>query len=76
MEIKMNLHLNKVSNWLATIKLSLIIDKTVYMEFGSTRNSIPGNLNICIQGKQITRVDSTKYLEIIIDSNMRWKNHL
>ena len=46
------------------------------MEFGSTRNSTPGNLNICIQGKQITRVDNTKYPGIIFGKNMRWENHI
>ena len=70
-EIKMDLYLNKVSNWLGLNKLSLNIDKIVYMGFGSTRNGTPGNLNICIQGKQITRVDNTKYLGIIFDINMR-----
>ena len=64
-EIKMNLYLSKVSNWLALNKLCLNIDKMVCMEFGSTRNSIPGNLNICIQGKQITR-------EYQISRNYHW----
>ena len=75
-EIKMNLYLNKISNWLALNKLSFNIDKTVYIEFGSTQNSTPGNLNICIQRKQITRVDNTKYLGIIFDKNMRWEIHI
>ena len=39
-EIKMNSYLSKVSNWLALSKLSLNIDKTVYMEFRSTRKAL------------------------------------
>jgi hypothetical protein len=75
-ESKMNIYLYKISIWLALNKLSLNIDKTVYMEFGCTQNSTPKNLNIKIQDKDLTRVDNTKYLGIIIDSNLRWENHI
>ena len=51
-------------------------DKTVYMEFGNQVDSTPKNLDITIQGTKINRVESTKYLGIIYDSNMRWKEHM
>lgn len=69
----MNQLLQIIAIWLALSKLSLSTDKTVYMEFGNTCNSTPENLNISIQGKQIQRVDSTKYLGVILDSNLKWE---
>jgi hypothetical protein len=75
-ETKMNQLLQIISIWLALNRLSLNTDKTVYMEFGNTRNSTPKNLNISIQGKQIQRVDSTKYLGVILDSNLKWEIHI
>ena len=41
------------------------------MEFGSQCNSTPKNLNININNIKIKRVESTKYLGLVFDSNMR-----
>ena len=70
-ETKMNETLHKISTWLALNKLSLNTDKTVYMEFGNQVDNTLKNLGIIIQGTKINRVESTKYLDIIFDSNMR-----
>ena len=75
-ETKMNNYLHKLANWLALIKLSLNTDKTVYLEFGNNCNSTPKNMNISIHNKQIQRVDNTKYLGVIFDSNMKWDVHI
>ena len=71
-ETKMNKTLHKISTWLALNKLLLNTDKTVYIEFGNQVDSTPKNLDIYIQGTTINRIESTKYLGIIFDSNMRW----
>ena len=52
------------------------IKHKVYMEFGNQVDSTPKNLDITIQGTKINRVEITKYLGIIFDSNMRWKEHM
>ena len=75
-ETKMNETLHRISTWLPVNKLSLNTDKTVYMKFGNQGDSTPKNLNITMQGTKINRVESTKYLGIILDSNMRWKEHM
>ena len=67
----MNDLLRKISKWLALNKLSLNTDKTIYMQFGSQCDSTPKNLNININGIKIKRVESTKYLGLVFDSNMR-----
>ena len=66
----------KKSKWLALNKLSLNTDKTVYMEFGSQCGSTPKNLNININWIKNKRVESTKYLGLVFDSNMRWNEQI
>ena len=66
----------KIFKWLALNKLSLNTDKTVYMEFGSQYDRTPKNLNININRIKLKRVESTKYLGIVFDSNMRWNEHI
>lgn len=75
-EYKMNKFLYEIAKWLALNKLSLNTDKTVYMEFGNNCNSTPKNLNININGIKINRVDNTRYLGVIFDSNMKWDVHI
>ena len=72
----MNDLLRKISKWLALNKLSLNTDKTVYMEFGSQCDSTLKNLNINISGIKIKRVESTKYLGLVFDSNTRWNENI
>ena len=52
------------------------MDKAVYMEFGSQCDSTPKNININVNGIKIKRVESTKYLGLVFDSNMRWNEHI
>ena len=72
----MNDLLRKISKWLALNKLLLNTVKTVYMEFGNQCDSTPKNLNINTNGIKIKRVDSTKYLGLVFDSDMRWNEHI
>ena len=72
----MNNFLRKISKWLALNKVSLNTDKTVYMEFGSQCDSTLKNINININGIKIIKVESTKYLGLVFDSNMRWNEHI
>ena len=46
------------------------------MKFGSQCDSTPKNLNININGIKNKIVESTKYLGLIFDSNMRWNKHI
>ena len=71
-ELKKNDFFQKISKWLALNKLSLNTDKTVYMEFSCQCDNTPKNLNININGIKLKRFESTKYLGIVFDSNMRW----
>lgn len=75
-EEKMNKHLDKVANWLSLNKLSLNIEKTVYMTLGSYVDSLPRDMNIVIRGKKVNRVDHCKYLGVIFDHNLKWNKHI
>ena len=46
------------------------------MEYGSQCDSTPKNFNINISGIKIKRVENTKYLGLVFDSNMRWNEHI
>lgn len=81
-----NVMINKVKKWVSQNHLSLNVDKTVYMTFGSYRNSLPLNTNITTHTlncdprtcdcSQIKRVSHTKYLGVIVDSNLNWTEHV
>lgn len=75
-ENKMNKYLEDVSIWLALNKLTLNIQKTVYITFGSYSDSVPKKFEIKINNETLKRVNETKYLGIIFDTNMRWDKHI
>ena len=45
----MNNYLKNVANWLAHNKLSLNVDKTVYITFGIYRDSVPSTIQLRIE---------------------------
>lgn len=74
--VKMNEYLVKIAKWLKLNKLTLNVNKTVYMTFGSYRISVPEYVEIRIEDKLLKRVVSSRYLGIIIDYNLKWKEHI
>lgn len=73
---KMNNYLEIVANWLILNKLTLNVSKSVYITFGSYSNSVPSETIINIKNNILKRVDCYRYLGILIDCNLRWKNHI
>ena len=73
---KMNKYLEYVADWLACNKLSLNVNKTVYMTFGLYCNSVPKDLSIKTKNQPIKRVEYVKYLGIYFDYNMKWDIHV
>lgn len=70
--------ISKIKNWLDSFKLTLNVDKTNYIAFSLTAANRPPFNNILVNGfdKEIKEVSSTKYLGIIIDKNLKWKEHV
>ena len=61
--------------WLRANKLTLNISITQYMLFSNTKVIQP-NVTIEISGQPITCVTKTKFLGVIIDNTLTWKEHI
>ena len=72
----MNEDLHTLNDWFKANKLSLNVNKTVCMFFS---NNIKPNKETCkfkIGDSEIKEVDHFKFLGLIIDSNLKWQNHI
>ena len=71
-----NRYIKMIKNWLVCNKLSLNISKTNYIIF-NRRKRLPNVIDPLILDNQIIkRVESTKFLGIILQSNLSWKLHI
>ena len=71
----LNEELCKVDKWLQANKLTLNIRKTHYMLSHRVRLKRE-HLNIYIRGETIFKVNSTKFLRVIIDDKLKWTAHI
>ena len=72
----LNTELSKVSLWFKCNKLSLNIDKTCFMHFTNSQSRTNHNINLTIDNIPIIEKKSTKFLGVIIDSNLSWNDHI
>ena len=70
----LNTELERLNAWFNLNKLSLNLQKTNYINF-STNNS-NSTIQIAINGSNIEKVNSTKYLGVYIDHHLNWKDHI
>ena len=70
----LNTELERLNAWFNLNKLSLNLQKTNYINF-STNNS-DSTIQIAINGSNIEKVKSTKYLGVYIDHHLNWKDHI
>ena len=76
LEKTMNKELEKLHEWLCLNRLSLNISKTNFVVFhakGKPKHSV---VTILINKQAIDEVNSVKYLGILIDSQLTFKNHI
>ena len=71
----MNEEMVKVVEWLNINRLSLNTNKTHYIIF-SSRKRANSSEKIFINGNVIEKVDTTKFLGVILDSKMTWNDHI
>jgi len=71
-----NDELSKISVWFKLNKLSLNIKKTNYIFFQSKSKASPLRRDLKIDGVIIENVTRTKFLGIIINSTLTWKDHI
>ena len=71
-----NTELNKIDVWLRRCnKLSLNISKTKYMLYSMPQKQIQ-HLSINIGNTSIEQVNTFNFLGIVINSNLKWNNHI
>lgn len=73
---RMNLEMKNLVEWTIANKLSLNVEKTNYMIFSTKRKRVQTNSYIHINNKPLKRVDSTKFLGIMLDNQLSWKEHI
>lgn len=74
-ESDINNTIDKIVTWLNDNNLTVNINKTKYIQFGTNRQT-KLELNIQYNGINIQEVTNTKFLGIIIDDNCDWKLHI
>lgn len=68
--------LKQIEGWFLDNKLALNLQKTKYTVFSSPSKDISAGVSdIKIRNKHIQRVESIKYLGVILDSCFNWKLH-
>jgi hypothetical protein len=75
LETQLNIEMPKLVQWLRANRLSLNIKKTHLMIFGLKRHSSTKNINVMINNQKLDVVLSSKFLGVIIDNNLSWKEH-
>ena len=73
LEALVNREMVNVSKWLTNNKLSLNIAKSCFLLFtGESKD----NFSIRLDDTDITRLNTVKYLGILIDDRLNWKSHI
>ena len=76
LECNINAELVHVQEWLTLNQLTLNIKKSNHIIFRTTKKQLKKSLTLKLDNKEIQRVDKTKFLGIIIDQHLTWKNHI
>ena len=72
-----NTEIEKINCWMIANKLSVNIDKTCYSIFSPKRNhSCPMKLTLKIGNNMLKESNSNKYLGVIIDDKLNWKDQI
>ena len=75
LENEVNAELTKVYEWLASNKLTLNVKKSKYMIISKQKN-ISTDLSIKIDGTELEKCVSYKYLGVFFDEELNWKTHI
>ena len=72
----MTSELSKLQDWLLSNKLFLNVSKSNFILFRSPYVKISNSIKLKIDDEIVEERGSTKYLGIIIDKHLTWKEHL
>ena len=74
-----NQEVNQINDWFLANKLSLNVEKNIYMLFHkiTDQDNIPLKLSsLQLNGNIIERENSLKFLGVILDEHLTWKKHM
>ena len=73
----MQIGLQRAEEWFTKHKLTLSLKKTKFMLLGTRqRLALFVNLNLLLYSQQIDRVTVFKYLGVMLDEQLVWKDHI
>ena len=75
LQVIVNEEIKKIENWMQLNKLTLNYDKCKYMII-SRRPLSPSQFSLKMNNLTIERTDCIKYLGVLMDVNLSWKNHV
>ena len=73
--LELNTELLKIESWLVANRLTLNVSKTHYMIFHRSRIKTVDH-DLILNGNVVKHVTSTKFLGIIVDDQLKWKQHI
>ena len=76
LEKVINKELKKLRIWLIVNRLSLNIDKTNFVVFHPYNKPLKQKITLKIHKSAIKEKDCVKYLGVLIDSTLTWKDHI
>jgi len=71
----MNNELQRVAKWFDANKLSLNVSKTQTMLLSRKKKLTP-SISVSIKDQEIARVAKTKFLGVVVDEHLTWKDHI
>lgn len=76
LEMTINYELENVKSWLCANKLSLNISKSNFALFHPPQKKVITRIKLHINNVSLEEKSHIKYLGIMLDSNLNWKNHV
>jgi hypothetical protein len=76
LEQAINNEIPTLMQWLSTNRLSLNVNKTHVMVFVPNSKRNCNDIKIIIENQEIEIVEKTKFLGIILDKSLSWKQHI
>ena len=73
---KTKFDLSNLVQWLQVNKIALNVNKTDIIIFRSSRKQITKNMNFRLSGQKIRQNSCTKYLGVLIDEHLLFKDHI
>ena len=76
LETTVNSELAQVQEWLTLNQLTLNIKKTNFIIFKSHKKRLRRDLRLTLNGTVLQRAEDSKFLGIVIDQHLTWKNQI